>query len=178
MWTAQCSYIRQLISPNEYPTQMQAMFDETLNHSTLQYSSDYACLRPYHDAPNFWGLGRYALERWALSHPHVKPCDVLPIGEGQVSWDEFPQLWKPKLRRAPRDNAKALGIQTGPYKSTWARLNGRLFEWQWMYHATPPNTSWVWKWYKGFEDGASGFQNMCQSKIRQYNNSTQLTNAP
>jgi len=166
MWTARCSYIRRLYPPQEYSARLQEMFDQTLNHSMLQYSPPYACLKPYHDAPNFWGIGRYSLERWSLSHPDVKPCDVLPIGEGQLSWDEFPQQWTAQLQKAPRDNAKASGITTGPNKSTWARLAGRLFEWQWVYNSTPPANSWVWKWYKGYEEGTPGFLKFCQAKTR------------
>lgn len=165
MWTARCSYIRQLYPPTDYPARLQEMFDQTLNHSTLQYTSDYACLRPYHEAPNFWGLGRYALEKWPLSHPEVKPCDVLTVGEGQLSWEDFPQTWTPKLQRAPHDNAKASGIQTGPYKSTWARLKGRLFEWKFVYQEEPSNSSWIWKWYKGYEEGTPGFMKQCQAKV-------------
>lgn len=142
------------------------MYDTTLNHSTLRYSPEYVCLRPYNEAANFWGVGRYAFERWALSHPAVKPCEVLPIGEGDVSYTEFPQTWTAKLRRAPTSSAKKAGIETGPYKSTFARLKGRLFEWEQIYNETPPAHSWIWKFYKGYEDGTPLFQRKCQSFMR------------
>lgn len=145
---------------------MQEMFDKTLNHTTLKDSEDYACLRPHHDAPNFMGLGRYSIERWAFSHPDVKPCDVLPISEGDVPWDEFPHTWEAVLQRAPRANAKNSGIQTGPYKSTWARLEGRLFEWNYIYNQTPAPGSWVWKWYRGYEHGAPGFVKKCKEHVQ------------
>lgn len=166
MWTARCSYIRQLHAPHNYSAILQHMYDTTLNHSTLQYSAQYSCLKPYHNAPNFWGVGRYSMERWPFSHPNVKPCDILPFSEGKVPWDEFPQTWKPKLRKAPRQNAKASGIETGPYKSTFARLPGRLFEWRFVYGMSPPTKSWVWKWYKGYEQGSPGFLRKCHSLIR------------
>lgn len=163
MWTAQCSYIRQLYPPQDYAMRLQQMYDTTLNHSVLQYSPQYVCLKPYDPAPNFWGLGRYAYERWALSHPKVKPCTSLPMAEGHVDPDEFPPLWQPKFRKAPQDSAKSMGIETGPYKSTFARLQGRLFEWEFLYNQTPPSYSWIWKFYKGYEQGAPMFLKKCQA---------------
>jgi hypothetical protein len=138
------------------------MYDTTLNHSILKHSQ-YACLKPNHDAPNFWGLGRYALERWPFSHPDVKPCDVLPNGEGSVE-PGFPQHWSPQLRRAPHDAPKAVGIQFGPYKSSFARLAGRLFEWNYVYGKQPNPHSWVWKWYQGYEEGINNLMTKCRAK--------------
>lgn len=166
MWAASCSYIRGLYPPRDYANKLQEMYDTTLNHSVLQYSADYVCLKPYERAANFWGLGRYALERWVLSHPFVKPCEVLPMGEREVSYTDFPQEWQAKLRKAPTSSAKKSGIEQGPYKSTFARLKGRLFEWDYMYQLAPPPHSWIWKFYKGYEDGAPVFLRKCQSFLR------------
>ena len=166
MWTARCSYINGLYPPQNYSAKIQEMYDTTLNHSILQYSPAYVCLRPYEAAANFWGIGRYALERWALSHPFVKPCEVLPFGEREVSFTDFPQTWLAKIRRAPYGSAKKAGIETGPYKSTFARLKGRLFEWQYIYNETPPTHSWIWKFYKGYEDGAPVFLEKCRNFMR------------
>ena len=142
------------------------MYDTTLNHTVLQ-NTKYACLRPNHDAPNFLGLGRYALERWPFSHPDVRPCEVLPYGEGQVN-STFPQEWSPILQKAPHQKPKTIGIQFGPYKSSFARLAGRLFEWNYVYGKQPSNTSWVWKWYRGFEEGTEKYMAKCQARARNY----------
>jgi hypothetical protein len=166
MWTARCSYVRGLYPPQNYSAKIQEMYDTTLNHSILQHSPEFVCLRPYDTAANFWGIGRYALERWALSHPDVNPCEVLPFGEREVSYTEFPQTWVAKPRKAPSSSAKKSGIESGPYKSTFARLKGRLFEWQYIYNKTPPANSWIWTFYKGYEDGAPMFQKKCRSFMR------------
>jgi hypothetical protein len=142
------------------------MYDTTLNHTVLR-NTKYACLKPNHDAPNYLGLGRYALERWPFSHPDVKPCDVLPFGEGKVEPD-FPQDWKPILRRAPHEKPKAVGIQFGPYKASFARLAGRLFEWEYVYGKIPTNNSWVWKWYRGFEEGTDQYFEKCRANARKH----------
>jgi hypothetical protein len=88
MWTAECSYIRQLISPTIYKEKRQELFQ------TLWTGTHQECLsRPpdlaMADTPWAWnltdnmflrnvGLGRYALERWMLHHPSMIPCDLLP----------------------------------------------------------------------------------------------------
>ena len=180
MWTARCSYIRGLYPPQHYAAKLQEMYDTTLNHSTLQYTSqDYVCLKPYHNAPNFWGLGRYAYERWPVSHPNVKPCEVL------IS--VLPNAQKrPQLRKAPYESAKSVGITKGPYKSSFARLQGRLFEWNYIYGnnntttgggggGVPPNNSWIWKWYRGYEEGTPGFLKQCRALHR---NETVTRNTP
>jgi hypothetical protein len=140
------------------------MYDTTLNNQSALSDTKYACLKPNRDSPNYLGLGRYALERWPFSHPHVNPCDVLPIGEGQVE-PEFPQTsWIPNLKRAPRDKAAAVGIKGGPYKASFARLAGRLFEWHFLYGKAPQNNSWVWKWYRGYEEGTNKWMEECREK--------------
>jgi hypothetical protein len=154
------------------------MYDTTLNQSALSNNNNnnttnnttnnnnkYACLKPNRDAPNYLGLGRYAFERWPFSHPHVNPCDVLPMGEGRVESD-FPQTsWIPNLKRAPREKAAAVGIKGGPYKASFARLAGRLFEWHFLYDGkAPQNNSWVWKWYRGYEEGTKKWMEECREK--------------
>eukprot|EP00934_Nitzschia_sp_Nitz4_P001464 Nitzschia sp. Nitz4//scaffold422_size12231//2454//3710//NITZ4_008995-RA/size12231-processed-gene-0.2-mRNA-1//1//CDS//3329551572//1464//frame0 len=164
MWTARCSYIRRLIEPTDYPSRVQDMFDQTLNHSHRQNLHPNVCLKPPQQAPNLWGIGRYALEKWAFSHPFLKPCNVLSIPEGSDELFQDKPNWKPRLRKAPHTNAKTLGITGGPYKSSWARLTGRLFEWNYLYGNVPPANSWVWKFYKGYENGTEGFYRSCLQK--------------
>jgi hypothetical protein len=90
MWTAECSYIRQLVPPDLYNSQREAMLQK--------WYSEFNCLaRIPNDeggARNLtwhWnltdplflqtvGLGRFALERWVLNHPNFRPCEVWPLG--------------------------------------------------------------------------------------------------
>jgi hypothetical protein len=70
--------------------------------------------------------------------------------------------WTPSpLQRAPRTKAKGMGLNY--YHSSFARLEGRLFEWKYLYEKAPANTSWVWNWYRGYEVGDTEFLEKCQN---------------
>mmetsp|Transcript_11053 Transcript_11053/g.26693 ORF Transcript_11053/g.26693 Transcript_11053/m.26693 type:complete len:175 (+) Transcript_11053:833-1357(+) len=163
MWTARCSYIKRLKSPMEYPRLLQTMYDTTLNHSTKQYEEEYRCLRPMDQSPNHLGLGRFAMERWAFSHPHVRPCDVMPSDDVLAEEYTTGNWTAGDLRRAPRKHPKTVGFQY--YKTSFARLAGRLFEWNYLYGQEPPAKAWPWRWYRGFEKGAPQFLESCQQRV-------------
>jgi hypothetical protein len=42
--------------------------------------------------------------------------------------------------------------------SSFARLEGRLLEWDYLYHKKPDNSSWIWDYYKGDETGSPAFK--------------------
>jgi hypothetical protein len=88
MWTAECSYLRQLAPPANYTTMRQALLETMYaEHDCLAQSADITEL----NVSLAWnltdplflrnvGLGRYALERWIMNHPSVRPCEVWPHG--------------------------------------------------------------------------------------------------
>lgn len=95
MWTAECEYIRQLVPPKEYihkrEVLMQSLYeqndclnqnpDATMAETSWKWNlSDPLFLRNV-------GLGRYALERWALNHPSMIPCEIWPRIITQL-WDD------------------------------------------------------------------------------------------
>jgi hypothetical protein len=168
MWTAKCSYLHKLYPPHNYSAAMQAMYDNTVFHPILRLSK-YACLQPNHTANNHLGLNRYSLERWPWSHPDLQPCDVLPRAAQDTSSPPGFQSrqWTPKLKRAPLSPPKGVGMQFGPYKFSYARLEGRLLEWQYIYGSIPQNNSWVWKWYKGFERGNDKWMKQCNKRVEE-----------
>ena len=170
MWTAKCSYLTKLYyPPSNYSNAMKEMYDQTLLHPVLG-PTKYKCLQPAYTSNNHLGINRYALERYPFSHPYVLPCDVYPIGfkvmyEGEEASSRTTTvavektLWKPALKRSPTKKPRGVGLQNGPNKHSFARLDGRLFEWKYIYNNTIPKpTSWVWKYYQGgFEHGAKGW---------------------
>eukprot|EP00980_Cylindrotheca_fusiformis_P021385 scaffold8259_cov143-Cylindrotheca_fusiformis.AAC.3 len=162
MWTSTCSYIKGLKSPRVYPELMQAMYDNTLNHTTKQHEDQYRCLRPPVHHQNQLGIGRYAIERWAFSHPEIKPCDLIRL-DNRIRPEQFDSgNWTPSpLRKAPRARPRGAGLLY--YSSSFSRLEGRLFEWDYIYQKAPPNTSWVWKWYRGHEKGTPEFYERCNN---------------
>ena len=156
MWTAKCSYVRFLLPPKQYEVTMQRMYNETIFHPQ-KGKTEYACLRPLSLEPNHLGLGRYAYERWVWSHPDVEPAEIVPYGK-TFDFSKFPQEWSPVLGRAAKAGPKWFGMGGGKFISSFARLEGRLFEWEYLYHQKPSNSSWIWRYYQGFETGSAEFK--------------------
>jgi len=115
-----------------------------------------SCLQPISAKENHLGLGRYAYERWVWSHPDVIPADVIPMGKINVT--EFPPTWTPSFRRSLMGSPKRMGLHRGIGESSFARLEGRLYEWDYLYHKAPSNDSWIWDYYKGYETGTAAFK--------------------
>ena len=136
---------------------MQQMYNNTLLHPVLG-STKYACLRPIHWNDNHLGLGRYAYERWVWSHPDLVPADIIPMM--RINFTKFPQDWKPRLGRSLKGSPKRMALDKGFGRSSFARLEGRLLEWEQLYHKKPSNSSWIWDYYKGFETGEPAFKVM------------------
>lgn len=150
MWTAKCAYIQKLYQPNEYASAMQRFYNITFS------GNENACLRPYTMKENHVGLGRYAYERWVWSHPDVIPADVIPMRK--IDFSEFPPVWKPSLSRSLKGSPKRMALDRGMGESSFARLEGRLLEWNFLYHKQPANDSWIWDYYKGYETGTPAFK--------------------
>lgn len=164
MWTAHCDYVRKLLPPKTYSPAMQTMLDDTLWNLERQ---EFNCLRPKSSAQNHVGLERYAPERWIYDHPHVKPCNILPIKLAAVPV-AFPQNWTPIAQPRP-----IVGESTGSSAKTpsYTRLVGRLYQWQYLYGLAPPKDSWIWKAYSGnlgYEGGSIYLQN-CLNNSMHYN---------
>jgi hypothetical protein len=158
MWTAHCSYIRKLLPPQRYEAAILDMHQESLNHTILG-PTKYACIRPYNRSGHLLGIGRFAMERWAFNHPDVEPCDSLTKKNMRSIKRRKSSGITPKLIPAPQKGAKVSGIAR--IFTSWERLAGRLFEWNHLYQNMPPNSSWVWKYYKGYEQGTKEFLNVC-----------------
>jgi len=150
MWTAKCSYIRDLHRPTEYATALQKFYDEVLSNEK------HSCLQPVSLNANHLGLGRYAYERWVWSHPNIVPANVIPMRK--VNFTEFPPTWKPSLSRSLKGSPKRMALDRGMGESSFARLEGRLLEWEYLYHRKPANDSWIWDYYRGYETGTPAFK--------------------
>jgi hypothetical protein len=170
MWTAHCSYVRKLLAPKIYSASMQSMYDETLFHPNK--TSTFSCLHPGGEEENYLGLNRYAPERWIFDHPDVLPCDVLPY-QLRNAPDYFPQEWTPKLRR-PEE--MKFGGGGGAHRTSYARLVGRLYQWQYLYGKAPSNTSWIWNAYKGREDGTPEWMKTCLNVTGETHSQSLTTN--
>ena len=155
MWTAKCSYIRNLLPPKTYSATMQSMYETTLLHPIhSQFGHKYGCLRPQSLEENHLGLNRYAPERWIYSHPYLEPCEVMPMDVGKAPFG-FPQTWTPNYHRVRHTFAKKqLFVLKQQFQSSFSSLVGRLYEYQYLYNnLTPPTTSWIWDAYRYIEMG-------------------------
>jgi hypothetical protein len=161
MWTAKCSYIRNLLEPRQYKHAVLSMHKDVLNHTILG-PTKYACIRPYNHESRFLGVDRFAMERWAFNHPDVQPCDALSKKESQIKKRGKDPItnFKPQLTPSPQRRAITSGIRR--IVTSWERLSGRLFEWDFLYQKLPSKSSWVWKYYKGFKLGDDQFLNNCK----------------
>ncbi|KAL3902630.1 MAG: hypothetical protein SGILL_010757, partial [Bacillariaceae sp.] len=155
MWSATCSYIRNLIAPRDYEEKALSMHLE-FNHSILG-PTKYACIKPYQHSDRFLGLGRYAMERWVVNHPDVAPCDALSKFEIRNQKKDKRHItdFTPQLTPAPQKRALNSGMAS--YKTSWERLSGRLFEWKYLYGVKPSKSNWVWKYYQKFKEGNKDF---------------------
>ena len=160
MWSATCSYIQNLIPPKDYELSVRTMYEETVNHTVLG-PTKYGCLQPPDDSRRFLGLERYAMERWAFNHPDVQACDSVSKFEVRKRKQKKKSAanFKPSLTHAPQRRAVTSGIRA--IRTSWERLAGRLFEWNYLYNKSPSKTSWVWKYYKGHEVGTKEYLANC-----------------
>ena len=120
---------------------------------------DVSCLQPTNVKPNHLGIGRFAFERWVWSHPDVIPADVFPSDKVMDKYDRLQKLpdWKPSFRRSFGRDPKIMGLSTTSTNgrslstSSFSKLEGRLFEWDFLYQKRPPEDSWIWKFYSGYD---------------------------
>jgi hypothetical protein len=93
---------------------------------------------------NALSIGRFAMEHWVFSHPHVQPCQTLgkDLSYAKVRAME-PWGWTPQLgKKIP--NTKFYGI----FKEPWFQQEGRLYEYNYLYGEEPPKKSWFWHIYR------------------------------
>lgn len=143
MWTADCSYIQKLLPPRQFASKMREMYA-----SLETCESNLTCaIQPNSTWPdNFLGLGRHAMEVWAYSHPQVRPCVTMEEAYvGQPSLEDF----KPRLIRAPKDNKiRGIGKMTA---MPWFQMEGRLYQYDYIYGEKPSEDSWFWNTYQYFK---------------------------
>jgi hypothetical protein len=158
MWTAQCSYVKNLLSPLEFHKR-KGNVDVWIREQQAQHLFS-AELFPWES--HFTGKNRYEPEHWVGSHPDLRPCDVSPTAskdywlKGDRDFAEF------EFALAPRHDVHADWDWYG-YASKRGRdimssdlearmrdyflLRGLIFRWWLFYQSLPEDTSWVWKWY-------------------------------
>ena len=157
MWTAKCSYVRTLYEPVKYAEAIEDMYNSTLLHPHLG-NTTYACLQPSTWRGSHVGTGRYAAERWVYSHPDVRPCSSL----GWTTISKATLDFAPQLVKEPRLRAQFSPLKDSRYRNSFARLEGRLFEWDYLYGKKPPSDSWIWNYYRNHQSGTEEYLRECR----------------
>jgi hypothetical protein len=152
MFVAKCTYVRKLIPPHDFAAAKQHVLSTMLTSSSSS-SSDYYRLggKPWAMERISWmGIGRYAMEHWICSHPHVVPMQVYPNERFSYNMKHISRQWKPIIRMpslAKKD--KRFMEETLP---PWFHLPGKLYEWQHLYNGTvPPSDSWIYPIFEPVE---------------------------
>ena len=148
MFVADCDYIVKLMPPAKYIKAKEALAIKFWN-STWESLG----LPPY---PNLdkkqeqlyrkgsMGIGRFAMEHWAYSHPSVRPCDVFHEKYDYRTPPAHPRKLVAERQIAPQGNASFSDIES---YHPWFRLPARLYEYRELYSQVPPNNSWVYRAY-------------------------------
>jgi hypothetical protein len=164
MWTAQCSYIQQLLPPKEFEQKQRHLIKEVLIMRALGTLS--LRMFPKKDGSSLsmgdlYGLNRFADEHWVGSHPAVVPCDVTGGIDLALLWGS--QQTRSNFDMAPRaavdarwftvsrTNTRSILTNEKDRIQEYYFLGGRLFLWLGLYNQVAPESSWVWNW---FPDGA------------------------
>lgn len=103
-WMATCQYVNQLLPPHEYTEAREPMCHEFRNKG-----DDFMCEdNPPGDETGprakdkRWGLGKFAMERWIMSHPSVHICKSFPLPMRFIHNAAEP--WEPQLVAIPKLN--------------------------------------------------------------------------
>jgi hypothetical protein len=138
MWLAHCSYVQNLIPPDEFTERMAQVENLTQSHN-------FACI----------GSHRFAAEHWIHSHPSVKPCDLYTDTSFQWGYQGLTNTSGTKegdfqLQPAPRSTWNA--TVKGCMNLFGKHLMHRLAEYKFLYGILPDTSWWGWKlWHKEFE---------------------------
>ena len=128
MWTATCDYVARLAPPREFRGMMDKHWRPIVGYEEWTW-------------PTF-GMSRFAYEHWVHSHPSVRPCDTLdsPFTAG---YEGVPgPNYTISFAMAPRYPP------FHPYKARNPGLKGRIEEWKALYHAVPPDSSLLLRFYR------------------------------
>ena len=146
-FSADCSYVRNLIPPAHFKKEMMSV-DVNRKLMSAEFGTFQHNLHPEADSTS--GLGSYALEHWIGSSPDVIPCDLV----GKENWPSERENvvdptfdWSFQPRSPPGFLSGELHYDKALRLREYSLLGGLLFKWQALYKKVPPPESWAWKWF-------------------------------
>ena len=180
MFTARCSYVNKLIHPQKFIQEKERVINQMKSEITkvddsqlwlktkLYNDTEYSFrielmkrLNPETSSVSWLGLGRYAAEHWLASHPHVKPCHVFSLQEGnpEIIYQHTFKLGlfkDAKLTKISDEMSKEYSERYWKWKARfvthpWYSRDGKLYEYKKLYEAIPKADSWFFTFWSGFK---------------------------
>jgi hypothetical protein len=157
MWSAKCSYINQLLSPNDFRTRHRIV-DEWVN-TQLQIGIFMQRGGLFPMERHYTGRERYVAEHWLGSHPDLLPCDVSKSANKDYWLEENRSFQEFQVAVAPRHDIHANWVwysyiannatlaDSLERKRDFFLLRGMVFRWLVLYDKIPEWNSWVWTWF-------------------------------
>ncbi|KAL7432313.1 hypothetical protein ACHAXH_002531 [Discostella pseudostelligera] len=162
MWTAKCSYIKQLLPPLEG-----GVYDKLKNESIIKFLKYrlWGQLKTtlLKDRVDYFGLGRYRLEHWIGSHPSIVPCELHSVDVnlesmiiGKVTPDDYDWGMGPRREDVVDELKEAKALLKGDEDAQFREyffLPGNLLKWFTLYGSKgiPEEDSWQWDFFPGGE---------------------------
>lgn len=154
MWAAKCAYVKDLAPLPKY--EMETKY--AVQSIRRRVRKGQLTTKRYIDKDHSRGMGRYANEFWACSHPGVVPSDVAARLQHSFWLKKEDYNYPASIFRFSMAPRKTMGFFTGKGGKVIARdkeariresffLGGQLIKWFRVYKQHPPPNSWVWKMY-------------------------------
>ena len=158
MWTAKCSYVRNLLSPREG-----GEYDDKKIESVAKFLK-YRLWGKLHstlleDRIDYFGLGRYRLEHWIGSHSSIRPCELHRqnvtfelMVTGQIKPEHYEWGMGPRREEVVDeivDATNRLKTDEDAQFREYYYLPGNLIKWFTLYGSkgVPSPKSWAWSFF-------------------------------
>ena len=162
-WAASCSYVNQLLPPQEFVERM----EQVVSKSLIQKIWTRLNFGIVEDRLDNLGLGGYSMDHWIGSHPSLMPCDLSDDhptvwARGEQTRSRFSLHNGAHMKGTPyaRDNSAELEKKILSDERMRVRefsfLAGNLLKWYTLYGSAPQPTSWVWKFFPDGDQWLSG----------------------
>lgn len=148
MFSAECDYVRKLLPPRKFETDMNDIAGETL----LSLLSNMFTTELYPFTPKILGMRQHWVEHWIGSHPDFQPCDTSPTtgsttGTWNFFWAKAPRgSSAPNQLMSPEKEKQVLQTPDVVLREYYF-LAGKIYCWYKLYDKAPSWDSWVWEYY-------------------------------
>lgn len=147
MWTAKCSYAKNLVSPYDLEAQNRLAVETRPKEIKMNFYGTKAA-RGY-----ALGEGRFAAEQFVSTHPDLVPCSFTKPEEAKGSfWVENPPgSFDSHVIQTEKPNMELMKDEQLRHRE-WFLLPGVLWRYYVLYNQLPPPESWVWRHYPDGEE--------------------------